>query len=95
MSCRRPHCKFDILVVRYEALNASLGAVFDFLRVPLAARAHFPPIRGVHPRQGRAADVARSKLRGIYGALERAIDMVPPEGLLLRNAYPYDYNNTT
>ena len=39
MSCRRPHCKFDILVVRYEALNASLSAVFDFLREGAAGRA--------------------------------------------------------
>ena len=43
LSCRAPRCTSDILVVRYETLNASVPSILDFLDVPLAARSHFPP----------------------------------------------------
>ena len=31
LSCRAPDCRFDILVLRYETLNVSTQALFDFL----------------------------------------------------------------
>lgn len=88
MSCRRPHCLFDILVVRYETLNASLATVFDFLEVPHAARRHFPPLGQSHARHGSSTPPRiRSQLATLYGPLERAVSQIPPEGLLLRNTF--------
>lgn len=93
LSCRRPRCSFDILVLRYEALNASLGTLFDFLQLPPATRALFPHarLRAARPRP-RAADAmagggggTAALLRGAYGPLEEAVARIPPEGLWLRN----------
>ncbi|KAL1505074.1 hypothetical protein AB1Y20_008834 [Prymnesium parvum] len=89
LSCRRPRCEFDILVLRYEELNRSLPALFDFLSVPPAARAIFPRVHRSHAgsqRQNVVDDAMRQKLTKIYGGLAKAVNGIPPEGLLLRNA---------
>ncbi|EOD21075.1 hypothetical protein EMIHUDRAFT_208218 [Emiliania huxleyi CCMP1516] len=82
LSCRAPRCTSDILVVRYETLNASVPSILDFLDVPLAARSHFPPFT---PSHHGVDSGAAQQLRGIYGALDAAIERIPPQGLLLRN----------
>ena len=82
LSCRAPRCTSDILVVRYETLNASVPSILDFLDVPLAARSHFPPFT---PSPHGVDSGAAQQLRGIYGALDAAIERIPPQGLLLRN----------
>ena len=88
LSCRAPRCPFDILVIRYETLNASLSTLFDFLDLPLGVRAMFPyaqlrpaPVRRLHG--GARWD---RRLVSIYGALEEAISGLPTEGLLLQNS---------
>lgn len=86
LSCRRPACDFDILVIRYETLNTSLPALFDFLEVPAVARRSFPAIRD--SRTSTEIDVEERRhhrLEKVYGRLEEAIKQIPSTGLLLRN----------
>jgi hypothetical protein len=88
MSCRRPHCLFDILVVRYETLSAAMPAVFDFLEVPHAARRNFPSLGQAHGKHGQSTPPRiREQLASLYGPLEKAISQIPAEGLLLRNTF--------
>lgn len=87
LSCRRPLCRFDILVLRYETLSQSVDTLLDFLSIPHAARRHFPSVKEAHMN---SKDEVKSspniqKLTTIYGALETAIAQIPPEGLILRN----------
>lgn len=90
LSCRAPHCSFDILVVRYETLNQSVPAILDFLDVPPAARPFFPTVRPAHSTATELAGGRQieHRLQKIYGDLQEAIDQVPPTGLLLRNSQP-------
>ena len=89
LSCRAPRCAFDILVIRYETLNASLPALFDFLELPPRVRGLFPfrklrPPRATITPAGLDA-ASHIGLLGVYSSLEAAIEQVPPEGLLLSN----------
>lgn len=92
LSCRAPRCTFDILVIRYETLNASLPALFDFLELPTRVRDLFPFRRLRKPRSANGAAPAglgldsHVKLLGVYGALEAAMERIPAEGLRLRNS---------
>ena len=88
LSCRRPFCKFDILVIRYETLNQSVSTLLDFLSIPQSARRHFPAIRVAHAASREAHGISpggERKLRKIYGALDTAVAEIPQEGLILRN----------
>lgn len=85
LSCRRPQCNFDILVIRYETLNESLTALFDFLEVPAVARRSFPAIRESRTIEADAEERRHHRLERVYGRLEEAINQIPPAGLLLRN----------
>jgi len=87
MSCKAPACSFDILVIRYETLNASVPTLLDFLEVPAAARRYFPVVHGAHESLDASAEggARRHRLRNIYGAMDDAINRIPPEGLWLRN----------
>lgn len=86
LSCRRPFCTFDILVLRYDTLSESTEALFDFLMLPEAVRKSFP---GVRQRRASHSDdldppVAR-KLDQVYETLDKAISAIPPQGMLLKN----------
>ena len=86
LSCRRPLCRFDILVVRYETLNQSIGAIFDFLELPPAVRATFPGVRVQrHTHTEQMDPVDRQQLEQTYRRLDEATRSIPPDGLLLRN----------
>ena len=93
LSCRRPRCAFDILVIRYESLNASLPTLFDFLDLPPQTRALFPhaKLRGAtarHTRRGGGGAPSNdemARLQHIYAPLEAAVARLPAEGLWLRN----------
>ena len=93
LTCRRPRCAFDILVVRYESLNASLPTMFDFLDLPQSTRALFPYARMRDPRAMRQArrnealteEPTRTQLQHVYGALEAVVARLPADGLWLRN----------
>ena len=84
LSCRRPRCAFDILVLRYESLNASLPALWDFLELPPRLRQRFP-LERLHARRRRHGEVPREGLAALYAPLGRAVAGVPAGGLLLRN----------
>ena len=88
LSCRAPECRFDILVLRYETLNVSTRALFDFLELPPAVRASFPAVEyESHERHAaRLAPATREKLEAVYGGLAEAVAAIPPGGLLLQNA---------
>jgi len=87
ISCRAPRCNFNILVIRYEELNRSLPALFDFLSLPPSARELFPRVHRSHRphRDSVIDDGLRMRLNGVYGGLSDAVSRIPPEGLLLRN----------
>lgn len=88
LSCSAPQCQFDILLIRYESLNASLPALFDFLELPQYVREAFPPV-SIKSLEGHKERVIRSdirqKLKRIYGPIEAAVAKIPPQGLILRN----------
>ena len=89
LSCRAPRCVFDILVIRYETLNASLPTLFDFLGLPQRVRALFPYSRLRPAKSGSPAGLgleSHRQMLSVYGPLEAALQRIPPEGLLLRNA---------
>jgi len=84
LSCRTPRCAFDILVLRYESLNASLSTLFNFLELPSALRRTFPFARmrrGRHTRHNHAGPLSK-----LYARLEEAVTQLPAEGLLLLNS---------
>ena len=88
LSCRAPRCAFDILVIRYESLNASLPTLFDFLDLPQPVRRLFPHHKLRPPRSGSPRNLAADdyiRLLELYAPLEAAVERIPPDGLLLRN----------
>lgn len=89
LSCNAPRCPFDVLVIRYETLNASLPTLFDFLQMPLAVRALFPFGRLRVANQASSvggADEASEHLHRVMDSLEAATARIPATGLWLRNA---------
>ena len=88
LSCRWPRCPFDILLIRYETLNASLSTLFDFLDLPPATRALFPYAKLRASRRHGALQVDEAtleQLQRIYGALDAVVARLPEKGLWLRN----------
>ena len=62
-------------MLRYETLNVSTRALFDFLELPPAVRASFPAVEyESHERHAaRLAPATREKLEAVYGGLAEAV----------------------
>jgi hypothetical protein len=89
------------LLVRYETLWEHLEEIYEFVGLPPAEAATFPPYKRTYVERHSAWDEPMARLRGRYARLIAEMEKRPPISVLPANPEPgwqnaqYDHERLT